>query len=372
MERVSWLKPTEDLYATMVEPDLGFDFAAELDAPSGEKVLFVVLAKESIRPSDVATLVCRLRQRVETPEFRQRMGLAGFSNPDSRPYPVLAARWFSPRTVQRIAAEHGVGWFDLVGNAHFDFPGGYLHAEGIPNPFESKERTIAWTSDHAQRVLRVLLEPNHVGQSWKQRDLSKACFPNVSLGTVNKVAKRLMESAYAEETDQGLRLTDPEGLLRDWAAKYRPIHQATRTFYTTLHGDTLQVRLEKLCRDYRYSPPEPTATFALAGTSAATWFAPLVRTSSLCLYATPAGERALIKGLELQTVEKGANVTLWITPRSDFYRYPIDLPNGITTTSLVQTYLDLHAGGERGREAAEHLLTQKLKPLWNEWKSANP
>jgi hypothetical protein len=95
MERVSWLKPTEDLYATMVEPDLGFDFAAELDAPSGEKVLFVVLAKESIRPSDVATLVCRLRQRVETPEFRQRMGLAGFSNPDSRPYPVLAARWFS-------------------------------------------------------------------------------------------------------------------------------------------------------------------------------------------------------------------------------------------------------------------------------------
>lgn len=90
------------------------------------------------------------------------------------------------------------------------------------------------------------------------------------------------------------------------------------------------------------------------------------------LYATPGGERAIIKEQELQPAEKGANVTLWITPSSDFYRYPIHLPNGITTTCLVQTYLDLQAGGERGREAAEHLLTQKLKPLWNEWKSGSP
>lgn len=372
MERVSWLKPTEDLHATVVDPDLGIDIAAEVVTPAGERVLFLVLVKESIRPSDVATLVSRMRQRVGKPEFRQHMGLAGFSNPDSRPYPVLAARWFSPRTVQRIAAEHGVGWFDLVGNAHFDFPGGYLHAEGIPNPFESKERTIAWTSDHAQRVLRVLLEPNHMGQSWKQRDLRTVCLPNVSLGTVNKVAKRLIASAYAEETDQGLRLTDPEGLLRDWAENYRPIHQFTRTFYTHLKGDALLERFARACRDYRISPPELMVSFALAGSSAAAWLAPFTRTPSLCLYATPRAERVLIKVLDLQSSEKGANVTLWITTRSDFYHDSVELPTGIATTSLVQTYLDLWVGGERGKEAAGHLLTQKLKPLWNKWKSVNP
>ncbi|MEI6178956.1 MAG: type IV toxin-antitoxin system AbiEi family antitoxin [Verrucomicrobiota bacterium] len=372
IERVSWLKPSEDLYATTVDPDMGFDIAAQVDTPAGEQVIFLVLAKESVRPSDVGTLVSRIRQRLAAPDFHQRLSLAGPFKSDARLYPILAARWLSPRTVQRIAAEHGVGWFDLVGNVHFDFPGGYLHAEGIPNPFASKERTIAWTSDHAQRVLRVLLEPKHLGQSWKQRDLSMACFPKVSLGTVNKVVRRLLASAYAEETDQGLRLTDPEGLLRDWAANYRPIHQATRTFYTTLHGDALQERLVKLFSDYRISPLDPTATFALAGSSAAVWFAPLVRAPSLCLHATPGGERVLIKELELQPAEKGANVTLWITPRSDFYRDRQELPNGITTTSLVQTYLDLQAGGERGREAAEHLLTQKLKLLWNEWKSVNP
>jgi hypothetical protein len=63
-----------------------------------------------------------------------------------------------------------------------------------------------------------------------------------------------------------------------------------------------------------------------------------MRTPSLCLYATPGGERVLIKELELQPAAKGANVTLWITPRSDFYRDRQDLPNGITTTSLAALF----------------------------------
>ena len=268
--------------------------------------------------------------------------------------------------------EKGVGWFDLAGNAHIDFPGAYLHVEGIPNPFESKERTIAWTSRHAQRVLRDLLEPKHIGRSWKQRDLASECFPNVSLGTVNKVAKRLIESAYAEETSQGLRLADPEGLLRDWAKSYRPIHQTTRTYYTTLHGDALQDRLREVFLAHQFSPPDSTATLAMAGSSAAAWFAPHLRSSSLFCYATPGGERALVKELELQSADKGANVTLWVTPRSGAFRHRIHLPNGFTTTSMVQTYLDLWSGGERSREAAEHLLTQKLKPLWIEWQSTTP
>ena len=371
MERVSWLKPSEDLKVRLMDPGIGIDIAAEVGTPGGEQMLFLVHVKASIRPSEVATLVSWLRQRMQDSQFREYLGLDGFK-PDTRIYPILAASWLSPRTAQRIAAESGVGWFDLVGNAHFDFPGGYIHSEGIPNPFESKERTIAWTSDHAQRVLRVLLEPKHAGRSWKQRDLAAACFPLVSLGTVNKVAKRLLASAYAKESEKGLRLNDPEGLLRDWAANYRPIHQAARTYYTTLHGDALQERLVNLFHAYQFNSPDTSVTFALAGTSAAAWFAPLVRSTSLCLYTTPNGESALIKGLELQHADKGANVTLWITLGSDFYRYPESLTNGIITTSLVQIYLDLQASGERGREAAEHLLTQKLKPLWNEWKSVNP
>lgn len=64
MERVSWLKPTEDLYATLVDSqDLGIGIAAEVVTPGGERVLFVILVKDSIRPSDVGSLVSRLRQR---------------------------------------------------------------------------------------------------------------------------------------------------------------------------------------------------------------------------------------------------------------------------------------------------------------------
>jgi hypothetical protein len=37
---------------------------------------------------------------------------------------------------------------------------------------------------------------------------------------------------------------------------------------------------------------------------------------------------------------------------------------GIWCTGLAQTYLDLHAAGERGAEAAEHLRQTRIAPLW--------
>lgn len=371
MEKVSWLKPAQDLLVTELAHDAGCDIAAEVEVPGGNKVIILIKAKSLIRPSDVDSLVSKIRNRTEEDSFRTTMRRSDASG-HREPYLILAAPWLSPRTTRKIAAEQDVGWFDLAGNAHIDFPGAYLHVEGIPNPFESKERTIAWTSRHAQRVLRELLHPDHSGRGWKQRDLASTCFPNVSLGTVNKVAKRLVESAYAEDTPQGLRLTDPEALLRDWAESYRPIHQTTRNYYTTLHGAALQDRLRELFLSHRFSPPDRGAALALAGSSAAAWFAPHVRSSSLCCYATPGGERALVKELELQPADKGANVTVWITPRSAAFRHRLQLPDGITTTSMVQTYLDLWAGGERSREAAEHLLNRKLKPLWTKWQSTNP
>lgn len=365
MEKISWLKPSEDLYASELARDAGFDFAAEVNTPGGQKTLILIEAKHTIRPSDVDPLISKMWERYKENSFWSALRLAGISERTS-PYLILAAPWLSPRTTRKISMKQDVGWFDLAGNAHIEFPGAYLHVEGIPNPFESKERTITWTSQHAQRVLRELLEPANIGRRWKQRDLASKNFSDVSLGTVNKVVKRLVESAYAEETPQGLRLTDPEGLLQDWARSDRPIHQAKRNYYTTLHGEGLQERLRELFSAHGSDSPDTAAPIALAGTSAASWFAPFLRTPSLCCYATPSGERALVNALQLQPADKGANVTVWITRRPDVFRHRIHLPNGLVTTSLIQTYLDLWVGGERSQEAAEHLLTHKLKPLWNE------
>jgi hypothetical protein len=371
MESLPWLKPQRDLEATTLHEGLGIDMAAQVETPDGGRRLIFIEAKQSIRPSEVEGIAQRLRAKAAEEQFNEELRYAGTFDRSAKNYFVLAAPWLSSRTTDVIRKESDFGWFDLAGNAHLDFPGAYLHVEGISNPFKSKERTISWKSRHAQRVLRELLKPKQLGQKWRQRALAEACFPSVSIGTVNKVAKRLVDFAYAEETDQGLRLTDPEGLLRDWAKHYQPIHQTTHSFYTTLNGDALQNRLQDTFSAHQNSPPDTRATIALAGTSAAKWFAPFLRSPSLYCYATPSGERALIQDLDLQPTEKGANVILWITPRSGPFSHRIHLPNGITTTSLVQTYLDLYVSGERGREAAEHILSQKLLPQWNEWKFQN-
>ena len=38
----------------------------------------------------------------------------------------------------------------------------------------------------------------------------------------------------------------------------------------------------------------------------------------------------------------------------------VDVGSGLRATSLVQTYLDLYRGGERDREAADHLRAERL------------
>ncbi len=57
---------------------------------------------------------------------------------------------------------------------------------------------------------------------------------------------------------------------------------------------------------------------------------------------------------------------LWVTSKADVFQDLVDLPNGTPATGLVQTYLDLHLRGDRGQEAAEFLMSQKLAPKWNE------
>jgi hypothetical protein len=77
------------------------------------------------------------------------------------------------------------------------------------------------------------------------------------------------------------------------------------------------------------------------------------------------GEQILIKMLELQAVSSGGNVIIE-RPKDDFLMQEIPRnENGVSYTNPVQTYLDIGIAGERGREAAEHLESFRLKEIWS-------
>ena len=74
----------------------------------------------------------------------------------------------------------------------------------------------------------------------------------------------------------------------------------------------------------------------------------------------------LRKRLKLEPADKGGNVSITRVSDQGVFLDRIEPAPSIWTTGLVQTYLDLYASGERGAEAAEHLLREKMMPLWKD------
>ena len=104
-----------------------------------------------------------------------------------------------------------------------------------------------------------------------------------------------------------------------------------------------------------------------AGFSAAAIQAPHVREPKTWVYVSENELPTFEKILEAKPVESGANLMVLVPSDDGVLAYPDgglieDYP--IACTNLVQTYVDLWYSGGRGKEAAEALLEQRLKPAW--------
>ena len=345
LESVSWLKGWK-VEGTGKEAEKGFDIIATIPKPAGGKARLYIECKSEMRPS-----LFRMTAEKRLPES-QRSG--NF-------IPVLALPSISAR-VSELCSEHGWGWYDLAGNYSLDVPG-ILHLEHTGNePVHKRIRPVANLSTaEAARVMRVILDVGNVQVNWTQRRLQSECMPSVSLGLVNKVARHLIQEAYVEENPQGgFRLRDPMKLLFAWRDAYRFDLHERRSYFTLLKGKELGDALAGLAD--RSAPSAAYAAF-----SAADFQAPHVRQSKTWLYV----RRKLIpefeKRLEAKQVDSGENIVV-LVPGDDGVFYPSDPltvgKNRLQATSLVQTFVDLSHCGERGGEAAEALLDQRLKSVW--------
>lgn len=271
-----------------------------------------------------------------------------------RNYPVLIAPWLSPEVVA-ICAEAGVGTLDLEGNCRLAFGTVFIERTGHSAPPAQRREARALFAPKSARVLRVLLrDPS---QAWKTEDLAAAA--QVSLGHISNTRQELLERELAEKVVGGLRLTKPRRLLEAWQKEYKQSRVQRQGFYTLLHGEALDAGIVRALE-----ASEKGAHAVLAASSAARWLAPYLRTSSHFFYADGPGVQALTEGLHLEPVSKGENIVIYLEPDEGVFMDRLEAAPEIWTTGLVQTYLDLCVGGERGLEAAQHLLETKLEPAW--------
>jgi hypothetical protein len=266
-----------------------------------------------------------------------------------RSTPVFIAPYLSEEA-RTLCLEAGVGFADLEGNTHLVFDTVFIDRKvDSKPPAERRELKSLFKPKSAQVLRRLLREPS---RAWKIVDLAEAA--DVSVGHVSNVRKALIERDWATADADGLRLTGPDALLDQWRENYQaPVGE--RVFaYTPLHGRALADAVQK-------AAGHPNARVMLASFSAAQWLAPYARSGSDHLYVDRAGYAALRQELGIGPVHRGSNLEILVLNDDGLFRDAVEPALGVWVTSPVQTYLDLSAAGERGREAADHLREQGLR-----------
>jgi hypothetical protein len=265
-------------------------------------------------------------------------------------YPVFAAPFVSKAAAQ-ICMETGTGYIDLAGNCRLAFDGIYLERQGHPNRFMSRRSLHSLYQARSSRVLRALLfNPN---LTWKLSDLSQAA--GVSIGQVFNVKKVLIDREWAKFDKEGLRLVQPEQVLRDWGEHYSFRKNTFSPFHST---ETISEMEHKVAE--RLSAEG--LRFALTSFSACARMVPAVSYTHVFAYVD--GDINHIAALlDLKPADSEPNLTLML-PYDEGVFYGMKQIEGIHTVSKIQAYLDLIGLKKTGEEAAEILFGQVIQKEW--------
>lgn len=263
--------------------------------------------------------------------------------------PVLIAPYLSPQA-QDLCREFDVAFLDFEGNARLAFGGVFVSRQFAAKPVVARRELRSVFKPKSAQVLKLMLrDPS---RAWRVAELAELA--GVSLGHVSNVRNRLLDREWAQVVDGGLHLAAPDALLDAWREAYETPAGRRETFYTSLHGTLFDAAVRALS-------PEVGGHTALSSFSAAQWLAPFGRTGSHYFYADEAGLEQLRSTLKLESASKGDNLVVTVVEDDGLFRDTVQPAPGVICTSPVQTYLDLSAAGERGREAADHLRQERLR-----------
>lgn len=268
------------------------------------------------------------------------------SKRDDTAHPLLVVPYMGP-SARAWAAERGLAWVDLSGNAAIHAPGFHVHVQGQPNRYASPGRpSHAFTPRYA-RVPRLLL--TDPARWWRQHELATEA--NLPAGTVSKVVRRLDEDDLIHRDDAGaLRARDPSVLLDAWAQHARFEEHEIRRFHAVgRSGVDVLKRLADL-----FSKTD--LTWAATGLAAAWQYTAFADFRLTTLYVDRLPRD--LEALGLREVERGANV--WLVVPRDAGVFVGRQTLGCWCAHPVQVYLDLLGHPERAKEAAEDLRSKRL------------
>ena len=298
----------------------------------GEHKLLVEI-KHGVQPRMIPAIEAQLRRHRQDPE---------------REHFMLYADFVSERSAQ-VCKEYAINYMDAMGNCRIVLPGVHVEVKSAERPKRERRELRSLFSEKSSRLLNMLLS-HGAGRHWKISELAESC--EVSLGLASRIKQKLLDEGYGEKGLSGIRLLDPGQLLSDWARQYSRKVVQKKEYYSLLGESKKTEAIQKAAN----------AHCALSGFSAAKWIAPYAKASTESFYVDGEGEQVLVKLLDLKEVDSGANVVIEYPKDPFVLKSAAQLKSGIRHANDIQTYLDLSTFGERGQEAAKHLLHQVIIP----------
>ncbi|NPV58756.1 MAG: hypothetical protein HPY75_03710 [Actinobacteria bacterium] len=270
-------------------------------------------------------------------------------------YCILGAPYLSEASM-RICREYGIGYIDLAGNSLLKFESVFIKTEGKPNPFVSTRPLRNLFSPKSTRILRVLLE--NPEQEWYVKDMAEEA--KVSLGKASNVKQRLLDYEYVVEVPgqrkMKIRLTDPERLLKDWADNYSYLDNQLFKYYSLENPREIEERIVTFCKN-------TGVKCALTLTSADARLTRFLRSAARSYIFIEKPLEPAASYLGIKEVDSGENVTMMV-PYDEGVFYALQEVDNLNIVSDIQLYLDLQGYKQRGKDAAEFLLEQRIKKKW--------
>jgi hypothetical protein len=320
-------EPDTALRLQRESPDGGIDAVAD---SHGRRWLFEV--KSSSRPGLVASAAGQLAARA----YPDAVG-------------VLVVPFMTPAGA-KAAAERGLNWLDLSGNAHIRDADLYISVQGRPNQFVARGRPSSPFAPKSSRITRMmLLEPQ---RWWRQKEL--ADLTHLDDGHVSRIVRRLVGDLLLETRDGHVRPSDPSLLLDAWSDEYRFER------HDVIVGHASGAGIE-LARQLHHRLDEGDVAHAFTGLPAAWLLEPFARfrLNTVYVHGDP---RDAAEQVGLRRNERGANVQL-VGPNDQGVFAGQRVVDALPCVSPVQVYLDLRNLPERADEAAGNLREHGL--LWD-------
>lgn len=212
-------------------------------------------------------------------------------------------------------------------------------------------------ADSASKLLRVAL--SNPAKAWGIRELSRMAGTSPALAIL--ALRQLQRVGLASrESPTEARFLDPVQLLRDWAAWYAM--KPAKYYRFSIPGVTSPEAILKLLSKERAQLP---GQWALTGMAGASLVAPFATFSEVHIHLPKADKlRRSWQDVLRLTPDKLGPIHLIQPYYADSGSHGAQEIQKLPVVSAVQLYLDCYRYPVRGREQAEHILTQVLIPRW--------